>query len=52
VYGYGFVPSRVAVALPCVALKKFLNAVSPAIDFAESSVPTHLPACVVAIEPP
>src|SRR6059036_2329277 len=44
-YGFGCASSVVLLALDA-ALKKFLYAVSPAIDFFESSVPFHLPLTV------
>jgi hypothetical protein len=52
VYGYGAVPSSFADERGCVALKKALNRFSPAIDFFEESVPTHLPWDFFAIDPP
>ena len=50
-YGAGWFSSEVFDAFDA-ALKKFLNAVSPAIDCFESRLPIHLPPDVLAIEPP
>ena len=50
-YGFGRVSSVVFDARDA-ALKKFLNAVSPAIARGRSSVPIHLPLLVIAIFPP